>query len=241
MRNLHLDDLKLGLHDLFEVRKADLGLSQAGKLYGPILALKLDAIDALPEALMGGRPLSEQLAAADARHDGFGAGIWHYTEAVLRAPDVTPALRTAAERIRATFIPNLSQLRESYADEAATAARNRPALLAVEADLKSFPLPGGKTLHDWVKSFLDAGDKLDRLLSDRSLVEAESAGGGRTSLLRTQTVGILGRFRSALRDEMEANADLPRNLEVRVFGYIDELAERRARASKARSDAGAGP
>ena len=77
---------------------------------------------------------------------------------MLRAPDTSDATRASAQRIRDAFIPARSTLADSHAEEAAAAKKNRPRLAEIAADLKAFPLPGGKTLHDWTKSFLDAGD-----------------------------------------------------------------------------------
>jgi len=226
MRNLTIGDLGLGLRDLHEKRKSALDASMAGKIYGPQLAAARAAIDALPESLDGSRPRAAQLAEADTHYDGFGAALWHYTEAVLSAPDTTDATRASAQRIRDAFIPDRSTLASSYAEEAATAKRNRPKLAELEKDLKALPVPDGKTLHDWVKSFLDAGDTLDKLLSERSSLEA-AASKSPAGKLRGSTVGLLCRFRDALRDEMNGGNPLPADLESQVFSYFDELSARR--------------
>lgn len=173
MRRLTLGDLDLGVRSLFEERKADLDLSAAGKLYGPMLAERLAAIQALPEALRG-RPLAGKLTAADTRHDGFGNGIWSYTDAVLNAPDLDDELKASAQRIRDAFIPGRGALTASYADEASKAKKNRPKLGDLKADLEAFPLPKGKTLYDWVVGFLDAGDALDDLLDPKLPADLES-------------------------------------------------------------------
>jgi hypothetical protein len=234
MRNLTIGDLDLGLRDLFSQRKAALDASMAGKIYGPQLAAARAAIEALPEALDGSRPKAAQLGEADDQHDGFGAGLWHYTEAVLSAPDATDATRASAQRIRDAFIPQRSTLADSYAEEAAAAKKNRPKLAELEQELKAFPLPGGKTLHDWAKGLLDAGDTLDKLLSERSSLEA-AASKSPASKLRGSTIGLLCRFRDALRDEMKGNNALPADIEGQVFSYFDELSARR-RTGKAKGD-----
>ncbi len=235
MRHLTLSDLALGFRDLFDQRFADLHLSQSGKLYAPMLAQRRAAIEALPGALTGGRPLATELGQVDEHHDGFGSAIFAYTEALLRAPDTTADVRAAAQRIRDAFIPHKGTLQESYADEAAMAKKNRPALAERKADLESIPLPSGKTLYTWAEAFLDAGDTLDKLLSHRTLIEADASGNENAGQLRGSTIGLLNRFRSALGDELLLDAALPKNLDARVFGYFDELDARR-KGARARSD-----
>jgi hypothetical protein len=241
MRNLTLGDLKLGLNDLLEKRSADLKSCQAGALYGPMLTAKRDAINGLPEALTGGRPLAAQLAEADVWHDGYGGAVWHLTEAILRHPDLPANLVEAAERVREAFIPSLGVLKETYADQAAAAKENRPSLKELGDELKAIDVPGGKTLHTWVSAFLKAGDNLDKLLSDRAMTGAEAGEGAKdTAGLRSATIGMLGRFRAAVADEVGSNAKLPKNLDGRLFGYFDELSQARAKQGKAVKGAKAG-
>ena len=97
MRNLTLSDLRAGLMDLLHHRDEALKATQTGKLYGPILAAKRKAIDHIEAS--AGRPVGD-LNEADAQHDGLGAAIWHYTEAVLSHPFVTEERRAAARRPR---------------------------------------------------------------------------------------------------------------------------------------------
>jgi hypothetical protein len=163
--------------------------------------------------------------------------IWCYTEAVLHVPDISDEIRAAAERVRDVFLPQRDALGDSYAGEAATAKKNRQKLAEFEADLKSLPTPDSRTLYDWVVSFIDSGDKLDELLSERSTTEAGHDGKA-ASELRSKTIGLLRRLREALRDEVEANDALPRDLENRVFSYVDELAAARRRRKKPAAAAG---
>jgi len=237
MRNLTIGDLDLGLRDLFDKRKTSLDLSVAGKIYGPLLAVKRGEIDALPEALRGGRSMAEALGSADRRYDGFGGGIWSYTEAVLTAPDMSEVTRARAQRLRAAFVPKRSDLTDSYAEEARAAKKRRPKLAELEADLKAMPLPEGKTLYDWAMGFLDSGDTLDSLLSARSSAEAAGAGDVAPSKLRASTIKLLGRFRDAVEDEVEQNPALPRDLVALLFSYFDELNARRQQSSQKKKDA----
>jgi hypothetical protein len=45
--------------------------------------------------------------------------------------------------------------------------------------------------------------------------------------LRSETIGLFHQFRATLRSEIADNDALPRDLEQQVFGYLDELEERR--------------
>lgn len=226
MRTLTIDDLFLGLKDLLTTRRADLDTSAIGKAYAPQLASRVVQLEDVAERKTT-RANATELGKADDNHDGFGQGIWLYTEAVLVTPNISEAARTSALRIREAFIPVRSVLSDSYAEEAARAKKNRGRVAELENDLKSLPVPDGKSLFDWVNGFLDAGDSLDKLLSERSTVEASASTGTSSTILRATTIGLLRRLREALRDEVAANANLPRDLEQRVFAYIDELANRR--------------
>ncbi len=53
------------------------------------------------------------------------------------------------------------------------------------------------------------------------------------TVLRSVTVGILGRLRSDIGRELKKSASLPKDLEQRIFGYFDTLeAMRDARGKK---------
>lgn len=226
MRNLTLDDLNLALSNLTTERKTVLDSTGSGLLYGPMLGEKLTSILAVPEIMHSGRPLADELAAVDDDHDGFGGAIFAYTEAVLDAPSTTDTERAAALRIRAAFIPSKSALVESYAEEAATAKRNRGKLAEREGDLKLFPVPGGKTLFDWATAFLDKGDELDDLLHQRSLANVTQSDKTSAIRLRSDTLGLVYQFRAALRTEI-MHKNLPPDLDGKVFSYFDELSARR--------------
>ncbi len=236
MRNITIGDMDIGLENLFGKRNADLQVSAAGKLYGPMLAKKHSAIKSLPESLRK-RPLVAELDVADAGHDGYGGAIFAYVESIFVVPGITDATRAAARRIQQAFIPNKSALTDSYAEEAAAAKRNRLKLAERENDLKLFPVAEGKTLYDWVVAFLDAGDQLDVLLDERSLVGV--GGKENAGKLRSETLGLLYQFRTTLKTEIANDEALPRDLEGKVFSYFDELSARR-KSPKSKTTEGAG-
>lgn len=236
MRNLGLGDLLLGLRNLATERKADLLLSATGKVYAGKFAKQQTLIEAVPEAMRGGRPLAQELASKDRHHDGFGEAIHYYTEAIVRLPSAPQELKDAAIRVREAFVPKLGVLRATYADEAATAVRKRPLLDSLEADLQALavPHPAGATLLDWATAFVDAGDDIDKLLNDRSLVGNDTLPAP-VQKVRSTTLGLLSRFRAALIDEIEEDTSLPRDLESRIFSYFDQLQATREEAATRRN------
>ena len=226
MRALVLSDLRLGISDVLDKRGAALKQTTAGKLYQPRLVKVLESISALPPAVTEGRPLAEALAQTDAIHDGYGAAIWHYTEAMLRAPGVDQETRASAEAIRAAFIPELAQLRLSYATEAAAAVDRRPKLQELKQELRRFPLPGKRSLASWAEGFVKHGEQLLELLTERANTSAALDDGGRTAAgaLRGQAVGLLQRLRVALADEFADDPAKLREVDKALFSFIDQLA-----------------
>lgn len=228
MRYLSLAALQVGLADLFAHRHADLVASKSGQMYEPILLERKSVLDRLPQASGTSKPFADALTDADSRHDGFGAALWHLTEAYLRWPDVPANVRGAIERVRAAFIPQLDVLQASYVNEAKAAIDNKQDLVKLENDLKSIPIANGLTLYDWCSGFIGAGESIAKLLSERA--DADTGARREAGKIRTSTISILGRFRAALADELATNNTLPADLDARVFGYLDELHEMRADA-----------
>jgi hypothetical protein len=237
LRRLNLADLKLGLDDLMGTkRQKALVLSPLGGAYAAPLTAKHAAISALPAALTG-KPLSDELTDADELHDAYGSAAILYIDAALRVPGLPTAQVDALRRIKA-FLPRNEDLQASYADEAAAAKKRRETLDAdaeLQADLKALPVVGGGTLLDWVNAHLEAGVRLGALLSARA--DADSGARSKASALRSQTVALLNRARGAILDAMEADASLPRDLDGQIFGYFDELEERRTAAAQAAKSA----
>ncbi len=232
MYRLTLGDIKLALDDLLVVRVEDLKQSAFGGLYLPLLTAKKKAIDALPEAMTSGLPLAAQLAETDVDHDGLGGAVWFIVEAVLRHPTLTPALRTAAVAIRTAFVPELAVLRKPHADEAAAAYNHRADLTRLEGELKSITVPGGQTLYLWVSDFLDKGDHLGSLLALRGQAQAGAESAKQAASLRAEAIGLLGRLRSSIQDEVAGGATLPEKYEAKLFATFDELSKRRDEAAQ---------
>lgn len=227
MRHILLESLQLGLADLLSKRLAALQSFANGAANIPLITLQHAKISALPAALLG-RPLVEELEAADSRHDGVGGGIFFITEAYLRHPDTTPERIAAAKQIRTELIPALDSLTATYESEAMRAKIHKAQLAAVRPALDLFPVVGG-TLYDWAVDFVEAGEKIDMLLSER----ADAKDRAEAAALRSDTIGLLNRLRKSLKAEQKANSSLPTDLETQVFGYLDLLEANAAEAHAA--------
>ena len=128
------------------------------------------------------------------------------------------------------MIPSLSTLTDSYEDEAARIDDKRKILTRHADFLAAFQVGPSHTLQSILSAHVEAGEKLGELLSKRAgeVAEDKSARTKQSITLRSATIGLLGRFRQALADEVEANKDLPRDLESKVFAYFDQLEANRA-------------
>lgn len=240
MRNLTFDDLRLGLKDILETHATDLNLSITGKVYAPLLTAKRNEIEAQPEAVLRGLPFAAELAEADAAHDAMGSAIHHYTQALLFHPAIDDETKDIAIRAQQSFVPALNVLTARYVDEAAFAHRKRPVFNEVHAELSRIPVPGGSTLAEWIAAFLDKGDEIGRLLHERAEAGIEVEKPPHAGVLRNNVIGLLGRFRQAIRDEVASGALLPSDYEARLFVFIDQLSRSRAEAEKRRVGAKAG-
>ncbi len=231
-----LNDTKLFVHDLLTHRAGALAKTKTWPVYEQAFSSLAAELDALPAAVLGGAPLAAQLAEADATHDGRGGAVYHYLEAVLRSPDVPAAVRDSARTLRYAFVPSLGALQIAYADEAAAAAERRALLATHEAALKSFPVPSAtpgtpETLYTWVAGQIEAGEQLGALLCGRADDKPDSRRDA--PRLRGAALGLATRMRATLADELASEPTLPRELDAKVFAYLDLLTAMRARGDKA--------
>lgn len=235
MRNLTVGDLRLAFKDVLDTHKEDLDKSITGKVYYPLLANKRSEIESQPEAVLRGLPYAAELTEADAAHDAMGAAIYHVTQAILFCPAIDDTTKDIAFRAQQTFVPGLNVLTMRYADEAAFAHRKRPVLEELRPELSLITVPGGTNLAEWIAVFLDQGDKIGHLLHGRAEAGVGVEKPLHVGVLRNSAIGLLGRFRAAIRDEVASGAQLPANFEERLFAFIDQLSRTRAEADKRRA------
>ena len=228
MHHISLIALFVGLNDLLERRGPALTSFASGAASVKLLTNKRNTLANLP-AVAAGRPLVDELDSTDMRYDALGYALHHFTEAYMRHPDTQAPVIEAAKKIRAAFIPTLETLGASYAAEAKASMDRKPDLTSLQSELALFPVVGGGTLYDWATSFLQAGTKLDVLLSQRADIEKKNRkDAGR---LRVELIGLLNRLRKNLDAELKDDPSLPQDLDARIFGYLDLLEKHAADAA----------
>jgi hypothetical protein len=228
MRYISLIFLFVGLNDLLTKRSAALQSCAAGSASIKLLTSKRDAMAKLP-AVAAGRPLVDDLDAADTRHDNLGRALWNVLEAYSFHPDTPAELLDAAKKIRASFIPTLEDLVASYPAEARAAMERKPELANLKASLSLFPVAaGGANLYDWAENFVAAGEKIDTLLSARADLEKKSRKDA--ARFRGEVIGLLNRMRQNLALEVKDDPTLPADLDAKIFGYLDLLEKTSAEA-----------
>jgi hypothetical protein len=236
MKNLTLNDLKLGLTELLDPngkRFSVLVATKAWMFYGDDLQLKQRELHALPPDVTGAtRYTTEVLNEADEQHDGFGGALYYQTEAYMRAPDTSRELKVAAQELRDAFITKLAELRGSYSDESTRAKERLPNLDIYKDKLQLFPIAGGKTLYDWAKGYIYNGIKLADLMSERAYTEASLTNPvkSKAALLRGEVIRTVFNLRALLQQELKQNPSLPPNLDALLFGLLDELQLKRQAA-----------
>ncbi|MEO1269520.1 MAG: hypothetical protein AAFX99_15645 [Myxococcota bacterium] len=226
MLHMKVADIKLGLADLLTNRIEALRLMLMAPVYEKTLRTFQEefaavGLDGAPQR----RALASELQAADQTYDGFGAAVWHLTEAYRRLPTTDATIDQHIMAIRDTFIPTRSELNKSYADQASRAKERQAKLLLHTEALQAFPVMDG-TLEDWVKGQLEAGVSIDVLMTERSkLITPDDS--PEVASLRSRFIGKLNRIRATLADELEGRPELPRDLDHRIFGYFDLLSAAR--------------
>jgi hypothetical protein len=215
--HITIDRLFTALDDLLKNRVAALQSFPYGAFVVNDLTEQRDRLSMLPEAFKG-RPFAGPLTKADKTHDGFGAALWHMIEAYILAPDTTPELLEIALKIREAF-GSLDALTASYDDEVTAAKKNKDKVDELKLALASFPIANGKTLLDWAKGFVKAGETIDSLLALRADVKDRALAGR----LRSDTVGLLNHTRKELGRAQKKDPALPADLDDQVFAYFDLL------------------
>ena len=86
-----------------------------------------------------------------------------------------------------------------------------------------------------MNDFLDRGDQLGSLLALRGQSKAAAESARQAASLRTGTIGLLGRLRNSIQDEVAGGAKLPAGYEAKLFATFDELSKRREAAAHRRA------
>ncbi len=215
-----LDALRVVLDDLLEAHLEDLQKLRTADLYLPTLREDRARLLALQQGQPEDQSVLHDLDETDRDHDDFGWAIWHICEAHRRCPLISDKTRQAARLIQAAFVPEISELRDHYAQEAARAQARRPEVERLGQALAMIPVADGQTLKTWVEGFLDKGTSLGELLRQRE--EVRQATHMTLRRLRRQVMSTLEDLRTAVRLEVKRNPELDPDFETRVFSTLDQ-------------------
>jgi hypothetical protein len=241
MKHTTLGDLNLYLTHLLQdpAQQALLSSLLSWRIYGDGLREQHAALLKMPPTLISqGKALATELREADAEHDGAYRAIYHLLRAyqeLLPKPEAGAGevdLVGKAQRLQQALVPDLGLTRASYADEAHAVVARQARMQPLNAELDFFPVHGG-TLRAWVERLDASAHRLAELLAQRAHkdVDGQLTGGrGEAMQLRSELVGALQDFRTALRAEVKRNPALPADAESRVFQMLDNLAEAREAA-----------
>jgi hypothetical protein len=226
---LTIGDLLMVLTDFFCGKLALLEKTLAFRIFCVILREHEKMLSSVKD-VADRVPLAQELREAEVRHDQAAKAVHYCCKGLLRVARLDDGKRALVENVLNTFIPKLSVLKQSYEDKAAAASKARGVLEKMRPGLEALEVTSGITLFEMVSSFLNAGEQIGALLLSRAETEAEDEAGRtkQVAALRSRTIGLLGRFREALQQEIASNPELPRDLESRVFALYDHLSERRA-------------
>ncbi len=232
MRHLTCGDLMLVLDDMFTNKLVLIQPTLAFQLFGPSLGEKRRSLSSVQKGLAR-RPLKEALRETDREHQSTGRALYYVCRGMEQLELLPLETRAVFTRVREVFVPSLSVLTKSYEDEAAFAKRLDDDALSLKPSLETIPLGNDLTLYSLVFVYVEAGKKIDSLLSSRADTRAddEVKRTREVNRLRSLTLGVLSQFREALVQEISVNSDLPRDLESKVFSYLDQLCETRDQRS----------
>lgn len=232
MRFLTLGDLRLGLEDLFSTRKIIFVTSKICLVYEPLFSSRREQLNALPKSLVGGAPLTEELAGKDKLHDDSLLTMLGTLEATQKSPRASESLKRAAKEIIEALKLSAADTMVSYPQEAINAKDREEIIEKQKENLQLFKLPEGGSLYDVAQDYLSAAKDINALLSERAKQESMSETDRReVPQLRVQIIAEIGRCRAALVDELKTNGNLPNNIDSLIFGYFDELQQQRAAAN----------
>lgn len=211
---------------------------------GPLYQEDIDRIGERLEAEADtSPPLAGELRAEDTRHDAFGLFLLLHLESYMALSSVPEFAEIAAvaTALQATTVDSRSRLSAGYGEQAAYTARLERRIDGQLDDLRRFPVAGGRDLVDMVRLFIGSGSNMGELLGQRADILVERAqqkeDGGRN--VRAQAIVLLGELRGQIQNEIRRRADLPGDVEGRLFGLLDERIARRA--ERARSGVSSAP
>jgi len=224
LQYLSLSQLALIVNDLLNDPKRAAALQAfdpTGRVGRRLDKRKIE-LDLLPDALKK-IPQAERASEQDLDHDERARCLFRFSEALRRWPERTPAMVQAASFVLTEVVPSLEVTRATYGEQVAHVEAVRKHVASAKELLTAIPTPDGKDLDQWVTSFVASGDALGQILKDRGDELADAKDRRAATVLRPRIIGDLAKLRDDVRQAVEEDEALPRDLEARIFAYADEL------------------
>ncbi len=225
MKRLSLADLRLGLKELLENRHDRVFSCLSGRLYGPLLSNQCLAIDSLPPKLACERESRTNL---DLDSDETAA-FFLQCETYDTQPGIDPVVFSAVRRVRNSLLPDLPAIYAQSASQVYLVGKWQKAeewaacwKSPFNQEGSSMPTADALGSNFW-KQGLDSFDLMSEN-KDFSLFENERE---LAIDIRNATIGLLQAFRKSLVKEIDADLNLPRDLDFLIFGYFDQLVRHR--------------
>lgn len=206
-------------------------------LNGPLFITRLEDLHRRLATLGDGRPPhADELQAADQQHDLYGAILLRWLDLLDAVAAARPAAAERARKLRDNLRVDRALLAASYREEADTAIRNREGFGRLPAELLDEAIFPGLSSGEVIERFIGSGEEIGAYLARRAEKEAERARLLREdSNLRHQAQSAVIDLRRALASEAKYRAELPPDLDSRLFGVFDQ--QRQTAGARARRSA----
>ena len=161
-------------------------------------------------------------------------------EAVVHAADLIALMVEDGERAASGLREIALSPGRGYIDRVGALPVAEARAATLQPVLAALPAAFSAVASSALSGFLEASQSLARLQSSHahSISDSNRHEGRAHGSRLAETTALLKRFRNAIAVEVELDPDLPRDLETRLFGYLDELgAEARVRRQARRAKA----
>ena len=187
--------------------------SRTAPIYQPLIREELAALDAPPVVVVSRAAARRQ---ANAKHDSYGRAARYHSLGVIEDPDAKPEAKAAAMTVLNTFVPSAAELNLDTPSEIANARRRAPLVEAQAGALAQVPAAGGRTARDLIEGMVRTAAEREELTDDHPPPPKDGA-----RWLRLWS--LMNELRTVLAREVQANPQLPRNLDQLCFGLLDQL------------------
>ncbi len=220
MQYLSLDTIRLSLEELLKFHGDVLSHSRTGKLFEPQLRRLLQAMTESGEGALDD---------AVKEHQAVELGLWHRLQAVRIHPSGTKESQEAAGVVLKAFFPRRPIVGRTAAERGTEALTKKATLEDLHEVIEQVGEPELKGLF---RRWSALGARIIRLYG----VEARSGSLGRGEL-RRDVIATLVEMRRLLASEIRLDPSLPKDLDIQLFGVLDELSDRPGPRTRMEPDA----